>query len=301
LTFVCIEHPNVSGRVFRREKFMGILDGKVAIITGATSGIGEKVAEVFVEQGATVIATARREKEGAILQQRLGLTFLRCDVSRDEDVAALFDQAPRRFGKVDCLVNNAGSTAPVTPLAELDMATFDRVMSVNIRGLVMCMKRAAAAMLPREQGSIINVASVAGSRGGFTGYPYSASKGAVLAVTRSAATELGEKGIRVNAISPGGIVTGIFGKNAGLEGAAADKATDAVREIFGRLQPIPRAGETIDIANAAAFLASDGASFINGHDFVIDGGLTANVVSWTGGLALRAELGTAIKAAVATD
>jgi NAD(P)-dependent dehydrogenase (short-subunit alcohol dehydrogenase family) len=174
-------------------------------------------------------------------------------------------------------------------------------MSVNILGLVMCVKRAAAAMLPREQGSIINVASVAGSRGGFTGYPYSASKGAVLAVTRSAATELGEKGIRVNAISPGGIVTGIFGKNAGLEGAAADKATDAVREIFGRLQPIPRAGETIDIANAAAFLASDGASFINGHDFVIDGGLTANVVSWTGGLALRAELGTAIKAAVATD
>jgi NAD(P)-dependent dehydrogenase (short-subunit alcohol dehydrogenase family) len=182
-------------------------------------------------------------------------------------------------------------------LADLDMAVFDRVMSVNIRGVVLCMKHAAAAMVPRGRGSIINISSVAGTRGGFTGYPYSASKGAVLAVTRSAATELGEKGIRVNAISPGGIVTGIFGKNAGLEGSKADSVTDAVRGIFAGLQPIPRAGETIDIASAAAFLASDGASFVNGHDFVIDGGLSINVVGWTEGLALRAQLGAAIKAA----
>jgi NAD(P)-dependent dehydrogenase (short-subunit alcohol dehydrogenase family) len=276
---------------------MGILDGKVAIVTGATSGIGEKIAEIFVEQGATVIATGRREAEGAILKQRLGLTFIRSDVYAD--VAALFEEALRRFGQVDCLVNNAGSSAPLTPLADLDMAVFDRIMNVNIRGLVVCMKHAAAAMVPRGQGSIINIASIAGTRGGFTGYPYSASKGAVLAVTRSAATELGEKGIRVNAISPGGIVTGIFGKNAGLEGSKADKVTDVVRGIFGRLQPIPRAGETIDIANAAAFLASDGAAFVNGHDFVIDGGLTTNIVGWSEGLALRAELGAAIKAAVA--
>ena len=134
---------------------MGILDGKVAIVTGATSGIGEKIAEVFVEQGATVIATGRRETEGAILKQRLGLTFIRSDVSKDADVAALFDEALRQFGQVDCLVNNAGSSAPVTPLADLDMAVFDRVMNVNIRGLVVCMKHAAAAMVPRGQGSII--------------------------------------------------------------------------------------------------------------------------------------------------
>jgi NAD(P)-dependent dehydrogenase (short-subunit alcohol dehydrogenase family) len=280
---------------------MGALDGKVAIVTGATSGIGEKIAEVFVEQGATVVATGRRETEGAILQQRLGLTFIRSDVSKDEDVAALFDEAMRRFGQVDCLVNNAGSPAPVTPIADLDMTAFDRVMSVNIRGVVMCMKHAAAAMIPRGQGSIINIASVAGTRGGFTGYPYSASKGAVLAVTRSAATELGEKGIRVNAISPGGIVTGIFAKNAGLEGSKADRVTDAVRGIFARLQPIPHAGETIDIATAAAFLAGDGARFVNGHDFVVDGGLTTNILGWTEGLALRSELGIAIKAAAAAE
>jgi NAD(P)-dependent dehydrogenase (short-subunit alcohol dehydrogenase family) len=124
-------------------------------------------------------------------------------------------------------------------------------------------------------------------------------QGAVLAVTRSAATELGEKGIRVNAISPGGVVTGIFDKNVGLEGSKADKVTDVVRSIFGRLQPIRRAGETSDIANAAAFLAGDEASFVNGHDFVVDGGITANVVGWTERLELRAELGAAIKAAAA--
>jgi len=168
---------------------MGILDGKVAIITGATSGIGREMAEVFVQQGATVVATGRREAEGAVLQQRPGVVFIRSDVSQDADVAALFDEALRRFGKIDCLVNNAGSTAPVTSIADLDMTVFDRVMGVNIRGVVMCMKHAAAAMIPRGQGSIINIASVAGTRGGFTGYPYSASKGAVLALTRSAATE----------------------------------------------------------------------------------------------------------------
>ena len=150
---------------------MGVLDGKVAVVTGATSGIGEKIAEVFVEQGAIVVAAGRRATEGAILQQRLGLTFIRSDVSKDENVAALFEETLRRFGRVDCLVNNAGATAPVTPLAELDMEVFDRVMSVNIRGLVACMKHAAAAMIPRGQGSIINISRVAGTRGGFTGYP----------------------------------------------------------------------------------------------------------------------------------
>jgi short chain dehydrogenase len=123
-------------------------DNAVAIVTGATSGIGEKIAEIFVQQGATVIATGRRETEGAILKQRLGLTFIRSDVSKDADVAALFDEALRQFGQVDCLVNNAGSSAPVTPLADLDMAVFDRIMNVNIRGLVVCMKHAAAAMVP---------------------------------------------------------------------------------------------------------------------------------------------------------
>jgi NAD(P)-dependent dehydrogenase (short-subunit alcohol dehydrogenase family) len=280
---------------------MGILDGKVAIITGATSGIGEKIAEVFVEEGAQIVIAGRRESEGAELEKRLSqrATFIRTDISQEVDVRAMVEHAVNRFGCVDILVNNAGSNALVAGIADLDMANFDAVMNVNLRGLVLCLKYAARVMIPRGKGSIINIASVAGLRGGFTGHPYGASKGAVHAVTRSVATELGEKGIRVNAISPGGIVTGIFGKNAGVEGSKADQVADAVRDVFATLQPIPRAGETEDIARAAAFLASDAAGFINGHDLVVDGGITTKLVGWSEGLALRAELGTRIKAAAA--
>ena len=279
---------------------MRTLDGKVAIITGATSGIGERIAEVFIAEGARVVAAGRRESEGNLLAQRLGgdLSFIRTDVSQEPDVQAMIDHAVQRFGRLDILINNAGSTAPVVAIADMDMTNFDQVMAVNIRGVVLCVKYAARVMLLRGSGSIVNISSVAGSRGGFTGHPYGASKGAVLAVTRSLATELGEQGIRVNAISPGGVVTGIFGKNAGVEGSKADQVADAVREVFAGLQPIPRAGETEDIARAAAFLASDAAGFINGHDLVIDGGLTTKVAGWSEGLALRAELGSRIKAAV---
>ena len=180
------------------------------------------------------------------------------------------------------------------------MPHFDQVMGVNIRGVVMCMKHAARVMLTQGRGSIVNVSSIAGTRGGFTGHPYGASKGAVLAVTRSVATELGKKGIRVNAISPGGIVTGIFAKNAGVEGAEADRVTSSVREVFTPLQPIQRAGETEDVALAALFLASDAASFINGHDLVVDGGLSTAWIGWSKGLALRGELGSRIRSAAAS-
>jgi NAD(P)-dependent dehydrogenase (short-subunit alcohol dehydrogenase family) len=281
---------------------MGVLDGKVAVITGATSGIGERIAEVFLDEGARVVAAGRRASEGAALEQRLGTnaSFIRTDVSQEADVQAMVDHAVHRFGPIDILINNAGSSAQVVGIAELDMSHFDQVMGVNIRGVVLCMKYAARAMLPRGKGSIVNISSVAGSRGGFTGHPYGASKGAVLAVTRSVATELGEKGIRVNAISPGGIVTGIFAKNAGVEGSKADLVADAVRGVFGTLQPIPRAGETEDIARAAVFLASDAASFVNGHDLVVDGGLSTKVIGWSDGLTLRGTLGSHIKAAVAS-
>jgi len=278
---------------------MGILDGKVAIVTGATSGIGEKIAEVFVAQGATVIAAGRRQVEGEALQNRLGLTFIRADVSNDADVAALFQQTSARHGRLDCLVNNAGISAKPSSLAEIDFEDFDKVMAVNIRGLVICMKHAAAAMLPQRSGSIVNISSQAGTRGGLAGYAYAASKGAVLAVTRSAAVELGASGIRANAISPGAIVTGIFGKTAGVEGAKADKVTGVVREIFQGLQPLNRAGESVDVANAAAFLASDWGSFVNGHDLLVDGGSTINLMHWDEGWALRKQLRDAIEAAAA--
>jgi NAD(P)-dependent dehydrogenase (short-subunit alcohol dehydrogenase family) len=278
---------------------MGMLDGKVVIVTGATSGIGERIAQHFVEEGASVVGAGRRETEGAVLAQRTGAAFLRTDMAVEEEVRRLVAYTLERFGRLDCMINNAGSSAPVTSIAELDMASFDRVLSVNIRGVVLGMKHAAAAMLPQATGSIVNIASIAASRGGFTGHAYTASKAAVLGVTRSAATELGERGIRVNTISPGGIVTGIFGKNAGLEGSEADRVSDAVRDVFATLQPIRRAGETLDIAHAAAFLASDMSSFVNGHDFVVDGGVLSAMMGWEEGLALRATLSERVKEAAA--
>jgi NAD(P)-dependent dehydrogenase (short-subunit alcohol dehydrogenase family) len=191
---------------------MGALNGKVAIVTGGTSGIGEKIVEVFVEEGAQVVIAARRQAEGDALEKRLGARFVRTDVSSEFDVKTMVDRAVEWFGRVDCLVNNAGIPAPITSVADMEVADIERVLAVNILGVMLATKHAARVMLTQGTGSIINIGSVAAHRGGLSGHIYTSSKGAVLAFTRSAAAELGEKGIRVNSISPGAIVTGIFGK-----------------------------------------------------------------------------------------
>ena len=276
---------------------MGALSGRVAIVTGATSGIGERIAEVFVEEGAKVVAAARREAEGAALEKRLGVSFIRTDVAREDDVKAMVAHAIARFGRIDCLVNNAGAGLPMIGVADIDMATFDAVIASNVRGVLLGMKHVAPAMLAQESGSIVNIVSIAGHRGGVSGHVYSASKGAVLAMTRSVAAELAEKGVRVNSISPGAIVTGIFAKGAGVEGSKADKVTDIVKGLFATIQPLPRAGLPDDIARAAAFLASDGSGFITGQDLVVDGGLTAIARGWSASAAGRAELAQRLKAA----
>jgi NAD(P)-dependent dehydrogenase (short-subunit alcohol dehydrogenase family) len=277
---------------------MVALEGKVAIVTGGTSGIGERIAELFVEEGAKVVVAARRQAEGSALEKRLGVSFIRTDVSIEADVKAMVDHAVRRYGRVDCLVNNAAIPAPMISVIDIDAANVDQVMGVNVRGVILGMKHVAPVMLSQGTGSIVNIASVSGIRAGYTGHVYCASKGAVISLTQSVAAELGEKGIRVNSISPGGIVTGIFGKSAGLEGSKADKVTDVVKEMFASLQPVPRAGATDDIAQAAVFLASDGSGFVNGHNFVVDGGISTVVGSgWSSGIALRADLANRIKAA----
>jgi NAD(P)-dependent dehydrogenase (short-subunit alcohol dehydrogenase family) len=152
----------------------------------------------------------------------------------------MVDRAVQRFGRIDCLVNNAGVPFPMISITDIDTAAFDEVMAVNVRGVFLCMKHVAPVMLARGAGSIINISSAAGLRAGLSGHPYVASKGAVHALTRSAAAELGEKGIRVNSISPGGIVTGIFGKVAGIEGEKADRRRRGERDI--RDNPAPPAG-----------------------------------------------------------
>ncbi len=278
---------------------MGALEGKVAIVTGGTSGIGEKIVETFVAEGAKVVMAARREDEGRALETRLGVRFIRADVANEADVQAMVEKTVEWFGRVDCLINNAGIPSPMISITEIDVATIDQVLAVNVKGVVLGIKHAAPIMISQKSGSIVNIGSVAGIRGGMSAHIYSASKGAVQALTRSAAAELGEKGIRVNCISPGAIVTGIFGKNAGLEGAKADRVAGVVKEIFATIQPIPRAGMPEDIAQAAVFLASDGSGFVNGQDIVIDGGQTSVTRGWSATVAGRAAMSKRLKDAAA--
>ncbi len=278
---------------------MGALDGKVAIVTGGSSGIGERIVELFVEQGAKVVAAARRQQEGAALEKRLGVRFIRADVANEADVKTMVDQTVKWFGRVDCLVNNAGVPSPMVSITEIDVPTIDQLLAVNVRGVLLGIKHVAPVMLAQKVGSIINIGSIAGLRGGASGHIYSATKAAVQSITRSAGAELGEKGIRVNTISPGAIVTGIFAKNAGVEGSKADRLTDVIKGAFATLQPIPRAGMPEDIAQAAVFLASDGSSFINCQDIVIDGGLTSITRGWTATATARGEMGKRLKEAAA--
>ncbi|HML08511.1 MAG TPA: glucose 1-dehydrogenase [Xanthobacteraceae bacterium] len=278
---------------------MGALNGKVAVVTGGTSGIGERIVELFVEEGAKVVVGARREAEGRALEKRLGVRFIRTDVASEAEVKSMVDHAVKSFGRIDCRVNNAGVPAPMISITELDVASIDQLLAVNVRGVILGIKHVAPVMLKQGSGSIINIGSIAGLRGGASGHIYSASKAVVHSLTQSAAAELGEKGIRVNCIAPGAIVTGIFAKAAGLEGAKADRAADAAKGIFATLQPIPRAGMPEDIARAAVFLAGDGSSFVNGHNFVIDGGLTIVTRGWSQTVAGRAEIGKRLKEAAA--
>jgi NAD(P)-dependent dehydrogenase (short-subunit alcohol dehydrogenase family) len=277
---------------------MGALDGKVAIITGGTSGIGARTAELFVAEGAKVVVAGRRQTEGESLTQALGpaAIFLRTDVTQESDIKALVERTLATFGRLDCLFNNAGNPGRLAPIADLDIDHFDSVIATHLRGVVLGMKYAAPAMIRQGSGSIINTGSVAGLRTGFSAHSYSAAKAAVIHVTRCVAAELGESGIRVNSVSPGAIVTGIFAKGAGVADAVADGTADSLTERFAAFQPLPRAGLTEDIAQAALYLASDAGSFISGQDLVVDGGAIGGG-RWSLLLKNRAAMTEALKAA----
>jgi len=256
---------------------MGRLEGKVAIITGATSGIGLRTAEVFVAEGAKVVAAGRRAAEGEALAARLGPAsiFRRTDVTDEGQMKALVAAAVEKFGRIDCLFNNAGGPAQTGGIEGLDAARFDAAMATLVRSVMLGMKHASPHMRRQGSGSIINNGSIAGRLAGFsTSIVYGAAKAAVIHLTKCVAMELGEAGIRVNSISPGAIATGIFGKALGLSVDAAEKTPAVIREAFKTAQPIQRAGVPDDIAYAAVYLASDESSFVNGADLVVDGGMT---------------------------
>jgi NAD(P)-dependent dehydrogenase (short-subunit alcohol dehydrogenase family) len=256
---------------------MGQLQGKAAIVTGATSGIGRRTVERFVEEGARVVFCGRRANLGAELEKALGrerCRFVQADVTREADVAKVVEACVQAFGTVDCLFNNAAGPAPAGGIETTPVEGFDAAMAVLVRSVMLGMKHVAPIMLRAKSGSIINNGSVAGIRAGFSSLTYSAAKAAVVHLTTCVAMQLGESSVRVNCISPGGIATGIFGKSLGLTGDTAEKTAEAMKGVLAKVQPVPRAGLTDDIANAAVFLASDASTFINGHNLVVDGGAT---------------------------
>lgn len=257
------------------------LEGKVAVITGSTSGIGARTAEVFVANGARVVIAGRRQDRGERLAQKLGhaASFIRTDVSLEADVKAMIEHAVNRFGRLDCLMNNAGRGSQFAAITDVDLEQFDAVIAVHLRAVLAGMKYASRVMAAQGTGSIINVASVNGTRAGLGGHYYSAAKAAAIHLTRCAAVELGETGIRVNSLSPGMIATGAFAKYSGMQAEEADDhpeyAEAAIRSILPRWQPLQYVGSTDDIAQAALFLASDASRFITGHNLVVDGGISA--------------------------
>jgi NAD(P)-dependent dehydrogenase (short-subunit alcohol dehydrogenase family) len=253
---------------------MGRLDGKFAIITGATSGIGRRTAEIFASEGAHLVTCGRRLQLGRALEEALGrdcCIFVEADVTREADVQKVVDRCVTEWGRVDCLFNNAGGPAPTGGIETIPVEGFDAAMATLVRSVMLGMKHAAPVMIKQGSGSIINNGSIAGIRAGHSSsMTYSAAKAAVIHLTKCVAMQLGEQNVRVNSISPGGIATGIFAKALG---AGGDETAEKMKAGLAKMQPIPRAGLPDDIAHAAVFLASDESMFINGHDLVVDGGV----------------------------
>lgn len=255
---------------------MGKLDGKVAVITGGASGIGASSVRRFVVEGAKVVVADVLDDRGRALVEDLGRAgiYAHTDVTREEDVAAAIELAVSRWGRLDCIFNNAGLGGVVETLEAIPMDGYQQTMDVLLKGVLMGMKHAAPIMKRQRSGSIINTGSVAGLQSGHGPLVYSAAKAAVIHLSRCAAMELGEWGVRVNCICPGGIVTPIFGKAFGLPPEKADETLGLMSEALRKFQPIPRPGHPDDIAAAAVWLASDDSTFVNGHALVVDGGLT---------------------------
>lgn len=256
------------------------LEGRVAVITGATSGIGEATARLFVSEGASVVLAGRNTDKGEALAAELGRgsCFIRTDVTLEDDIANLVDAAAKRFGRLDCLFNNAGA-GERSSATSVTGEQFDQVMKLLVGSVVFGIKHGARVMKQNGGGSIINNASIAAHRINQGGYLYSGAKAAVCHLTRLAGVELGPDNIRVNAISPGAVATPIFwGGSARAQELSDEDNQRKMRKLMdnlARATPTPRAGLALDIARAALFLASDESGFINSHDLVVDGGRIA--------------------------
>jgi len=254
---------------------MGLLDGKVAIITGGASGIGRGTVRLVVQEGARVVIADVQDDKGEAIAEELGdnTIYQHTNVSDENDIEAMINCAVSKFGRLDCLFNNAGLAGVGGPVEETAMDGFDKTVGVLFKGVLMGIKHAAPVMKEQGSGSIINTGSVAGLRTGYGPHTYSACKAAIIHLTRTTAMELGIHNIRVNCICPGGIATPIFAPFLDLPPGESDRAYEIMSERLEEGQPIKRSGQPEDIAQAVVYLASDMSTFVNGHALVVDGGL----------------------------
>lgn len=251
------------------------LASKVAVITGGASGMGRDTADLFVREGASVVIGDIDEQAGDLAAAELDkaggrIVFQPCNVAVEEDVAALVRRAEREFGRLDILFNNAGVEQPLNPSDQLDVALFERVLEINLKGTFLGCKYALQSFLRTGGGVIVNNSSVSAYANVGCNLSYAASKGAIMSLTRVLAIEYAQRGIRVNAICPGVIDTGMNRRNLDL---ADDPAQLAAKWISAT--PMGRMGTGNEIAETVLYLASDQSSFVTGIGLLIDGGRVA--------------------------
>jgi NAD(P)-dependent dehydrogenase (short-subunit alcohol dehydrogenase family) len=254
------------------------LEGKVAVITGAASGIGAATARLFVAEGAKVVIGDIQDEVGERFAAELGdgAIYRHCNVAREEQVAALIAAATDTWGRLDVLYNNAGFVGAQGPLSTIAVDDYDLTMDVLLKSVFLGLKHASPIMKAQGSGSIISTASICGLVPDVGTHLYNAAKAAVIMLTKSAALELAEDNVRVNAICPGFIATQLA---AGRELSAIDRAENEerlakVRDRMADSQPLRRMGDPDDIARMALFLASDDSAWMTGTAQVVDGGLT---------------------------
>ncbi|XP_072974878.1 short-chain dehydrogenase reductase 3b-like isoform X1 [Typha angustifolia] len=249
------------------------LEGKVAMITGAASGIGEAAAKLFAAHGATVVIADIQDELGAAVAASIGTdkcSYKHCDVTDERQIEAAVEYVVTTYGRLDVVFSNAGMLPQATPIMDVDMAEVDQVMAVNVRGMVGAIKHGARAMVKLGiRGSIICTSSVSSVQGGFGPASYTASKHAVVGLMRAAAGELGRCGIRVNCVAPAGVATPMSTVHTGWSASQVEETCSASAALKGVVL------KAQNIAEAALFLASDEAAFISGHNLLVDGAMTA--------------------------